>query len=129
MTTEPLNRRDVLVIEDHAETRMLVTETLRDAGYTVMEAANGADCMAYLQAHPSQKVILLDLMMPVMTGWECRQWQRRTPALATIPVIVLSGVAAFSSRLTALDAQALLPKPFRPEDLLALVQRYVEPLP
>lgn len=119
MTTPPAV--DVLVIDDQDDMRMLVRKILEDAGYTVLEVATGAEALVYLQTHPHPRLILLDLMMPVMTGWEFRQWQRTIPALATIPVVVLSAVAPFSPQLDALDAVAIVPKPFRAEQLLATV--------
>ena len=86
---------------------------------------NGREALAYLQAaHPTPCVILLDLMMPVMSGWEFLQARQHDPLVAAIPVVLLSAYRALAVTALALGAQAVLAKPFDVERLLAMVQQY-----
>src|SRR6476620_2244355 len=94
----------ILVVEDDEMTRESMVELLRESGYTVDAAVNGAEALAHLRTHPHPCVILLDLMMPVMTGQEFRREQLKDSALAAIPVIVVS--AADMAQLQALNAAA-----------------------
>jgi CheY-like chemotaxis protein len=113
----------LLVVEDDALTRESMCEMLGDGGYTVIAVANGAEALRHLRAHPPPCLILLDLMMPVMTGQEFRVEQLKDPALATIPVIIVSAVEP-QVLLRHLRAQECLSKPFRMGQLLASVSRY-----
>jgi CheY-like chemotaxis protein len=82
----------VLVVEDEAPARAGMEQLLRRAGYDAVGAANGQDALDLLRSGIRAKVILLDLMMPVMDGWAFRREQLRDPQLAHIPVIVLSAL-------------------------------------
>src|SRR5262245_23155992 len=90
----------VLVVDDDEEIRNALTEFLSDEGYGVVSASNGREALASLRegVHPS--VILLDLMMPVMDGWDFRAEQLRDPGLRDIPVVVITatGFSATSIR-------------------------------
>ena len=112
----------LLVIDDEPQIRTLLKATLTRAGYAVVEAANGREALEYLQEAQTPEVILLDLMMPVMDGWEFRRRQQADPALARVPVIVLS--ALDPSRAAGVDAAAFLKKPLDFDHLLALVRTY-----
>ena len=119
----------VLVVEDDRAIRSGLADLLTDEGYAALEAANGAEALALLRgAAEMPHVILLDLMMPVMDGAAFRQHQRNDPALAAIPVVVLSAVGRAQQRAaTALGAAAVLPKPPRIDDLLELLRRLAPP--
>lgn len=114
----------VLVVEDETEIREDVADVLRDEGYEVVTAANGAEALEHLRRGAPPCVILLDLMMPVMTGPEFRIAQLLDPTVASVPVVVVSG--AGNARQKALDMKAVahLAKPFQLHDLLATVARY-----
>jgi CheY-like chemotaxis protein len=112
----------VLVVEDDALTRRCIVEVLLDAGYRVVEASNGAEALALLREQPLPALILLDLMMPVMTGQEFRAEQLQDPRLAAIPVVVVSAVDVGQAQELRIDEH--LPKPFCIERLLASVSRY-----
>jgi CheY-like chemotaxis protein len=108
--------RRVLVVEDDKDNRDLLVELLASEGYQVSSASDGRVALA--EAHAARPdVILLDLMMPTMNGWEFRDAQLRDPSLASVPVAVLS---AFEDTL---DVAAVLRKPYLLEDLLDVVQR------
>src|SRR5688500_5140514 len=81
--------KTVLVIDDHEDVRDSVSLLLEDAGYETVTAANGAVALVAVQ-RTRPDCILLDLMMPVMTGWEVVERLQKDPALARIPVIVLT---------------------------------------
>jgi CheY-like chemotaxis protein len=91
-------------------------------GYQVEVAANGRQALERLIAGMQPCVILLDLMMPVMDGWQFRREQVRSPELAEIPVIVVS--AAGRDRIAEIDANAYLTKPVDLEQLLERVSHY-----
>jgi CheY-like chemotaxis protein len=99
----------ILVVEDDAEIRELVAEVLIDAGYLVAEAANGQEALDYLRggtAAPS--LILLDLMMPVLSGPELLEIMASDEKLASLPVVVISAIA---ERGTAPGVRRFLKKP------------------
>jgi signal transduction histidine kinase len=110
---------NVLVIEDDALIRDGLAELLRDDGYEVRTANNGADALNSLRSSPLPDVILLDLMMPVMDGWQFRVEQKKDAQLARIPVIAMS--ASRSSQAEAIDAAAFVSKPLRLPELHAAI--------
>ena len=113
----------VLIVEDDPAIRAVLAETLLDDGYQVLTAENGAEALGAL-AHVHPCLILLDLMLPVMDGFQFRVTQRLMPSLATIPVVVLSAFPANVETVAELDAAAYLSKPVRLERLVATVERY-----
>ena len=118
----------ILVVEDDPDIRDAMTAILESEGYEVVGAAEGHEALDRLRGHlegPARpRVILLDLMMPVMDGWEFRRRQRANPAVADVPVVVLS--ALDQSRAVDLAATEILKKPLDFDRLLALVRRYCE---
>jgi CheY-like chemotaxis protein len=115
---------EVMIVEDDFEIREILRELLEEAGYRVMWAANGMEALARLRIGRAPRVILLDLMMPVMDGLEFRTAQRRDPALAAIPVVVISADHGMDQKVCDMQADAYLPKPFELRTLLATVNRY-----
>jgi CheY-like chemotaxis protein len=115
----------ILVIDDETSIRDVLIEVLEEEGYGVVTAANGLEAISVLR-HSSEPpcVILLDLMMPVMTGWEFRKEQQQDPALAAIPVVLLSATQNIKKEASALGAAAHIPKPIDFDTLLATVKRY-----
>lgn len=109
----------ILVVDDERDIRDTIAELLAEEGYAVEEAGDGAEALA--KARDCKPiVVLLDLMMPGMNGWEFRARQRGDPELAAIPVIVLSALG----KVPGVDAAAYLQKPFGLEDLLSVVRRH-----
>jgi CheY-like chemotaxis protein len=115
---------DVLIVEDDYAIRDALMQLLEDEGYAVAGAANGQEALDLLRRHLPPCLILLDLMMPVMTGWEFRAEQQRDPALATIPVVVVSADRHALTTAADMDAVAILVKPVPLRDVLAIVERY-----
>ncbi len=111
----------VLIVDDAARIREVLVEFLEDDGYTVHAVAHGQAALDYLHTHPAPCCIMLDLYMPVMDGWQFHRAQLRSPALAHIPVIVMSAVARALQPLAWFQAAGYLPKPFGVDAVLALV--------
>jgi CheY-like chemotaxis protein len=120
------NKGEVLVVEDDYAIRETLRELLEDEGYRVMWASNGKEALARLHER-APRVILLDLMMPVMDGWEFRDAQQRDPALANIPVVVISADHGLDHKVSGLGVDGWLAKPFELDALLATVDRYAQP--
>jgi CheY-like chemotaxis protein len=105
----------VLVVDDDADIRELLDELLSSEGFEVLAAANGRVGLGLLERwHPA--VVVLDLMMPVMSGWEFRNEQKLRVDVAGIPVIVITATTT-----PDVDADRILQKPFDIDTLLATV--------
>lgn len=113
----------VFVIEDHEDLREGFRIALMLAGYAVEVAVNGRDALAKLYAGLRPRLILLDLMMPVMNGFEFRQAQLADSDLASIPVIVYSGVTDPRETAQQLHADAYVHKPTDVEQMAALARQ------
>lgn len=116
-------RERVLIIDDDAILRHMVRSILELAEYEALEAVDGPDALAQA-THGHPDVILLDLMMPGMDGYETCRGLKADPATADIPVIFVTASAdpALNRRAYAAGAIACIPKPFRREALLATVE-------
>ena len=112
--------RQVLVVDDNADIRALVSEFLADEGYEVRAATNGRDALAVL-ASWRPDVILLDLMMPEMDGWAFLATQQRHLELVRIPVIVMSASYNLRGGTGRIAATDIVAKPFAIDQLLAKV--------
>jgi CheY-like chemotaxis protein len=108
----------VLVVDDDHEIRSAVRELLEGEGYRVFQAVDGRDALAVLAAIPFPRLIVLDLLMPIMNGWELLRALKRDPRLAAVPVVVLSAVTDFSPDE---ELTRFLRKPLDVDQLLALV--------
>ena len=103
--------KTVLVVDDEAPARELIFEILKDAGYSPIAAANGEEALAVL-ADSIPGAVVLDLLMPGMSGIELLTRIRRSPRLAAIPVLVLTGmeIGIEDAQLLRQAAKALLSK-------------------
>ena len=105
----------VLVVDDDQSIRECVAEFLSFEGFEVCEACNGEEGLRLLESE-RPRVVVLDLMMPVMSGWEFRREQKLRPDLADIPVIVIT-----ASHDPDIDADRILTKPFDADVLIDAV--------
>ena len=113
-----------MVVEDDADIADAVATTLEDNGYAVVVAANGQEALDKLRAGASRpSLILLDLMMPVMDGWQFRAAQAADPTLSDIPVILLSAHVDVRAAAGRIAAVGWLKKPMDLRDLLTAVER------
>src|SRR5262245_52600735 len=115
--------RTILVVDDDEMIQESIREVLADEGYEVALAQSGVEALAQLRNGDRPALILLDLMMPGMDGWQFRAEQKRDPTLREIPVVVIT--AAGSSVKSTIDADEFMTKPVRLEDLLSVVKRFV----
>jgi C4-dicarboxylate-specific signal transduction histidine kinase len=118
----PAGRR-VLLVEDDPDLRDALVDGLRERSYQVVAVANGREALEALRGQGSD-VVVLDLMMPVMDGWEFRVAQRRDPELAGTPVVAVS--AAGHSTAAAIDADAYIEKPLRLPALTRTIDAVVQ---
>ena len=112
----------VFIVEDDPDTREMLGKFLELEGFHVETAANGRQALDLLSGGLKASVIVLDLMMPIMDGWQFRREQVRNSALAAIPVIVVS--AAGKERLANIEANSYLTKPIDLEELLREVSMF-----
>lgn len=116
--------KSVLVVEDDLDVRDALVQVLEYEGYSVAAAANGREAMDLLRHRGRPRVILLDLMMPVMDGWQFRAEQTLDPGLAEIPVIVISAGADIERKASSMGAAGFFRKPIEVDALLDVVGRY-----
>lgn len=125
MERQPCN---ILVVDDDAAMRDMLEVLLEDEGYAVHSVWNGQEALHQLRADPTSPcLILLDLNMPVMTGWEFRNEQQRDPSLSTIPVVVISADRSVLQQAYTIDAVDYFAKPIDLNRLLNVVERYCAP--
>jgi len=116
----PRGNKYILIVDDDDDIRLALAEVLEDEGYQVKTAANGNEALALLRSSESPCMILLDLMMPVMDGWAFREHQLKDPALADIPVYVISAAGNVAGAPVPKDR--FIPKPIMLDHLLSLVE-------
>ena len=117
--TESQTTFSVLVVDDDTDIRDSLAEVLDDDGFAVLTASNGREAFEVLQtASAKPSVILLDMTMPVMDGWEFRNAQRNDPELASIPVAVFSAQPNVDTAAKSIDAAAYFRKPLSVDDLI-----------
>ena len=114
----------ILVVDDDADLRQSLVDLLEDEGYTTQAAASGREALAVLKGPVLPQLIILDLMMPDLNGWQFRDIQSTDPRLAAIPVLVVTAGRKMAQELVGPE---VLFKPFSLEDLLSKVERLVNP--
>lgn len=127
MQSEAEASQPVMVVEDDLDIRAMVTQLLELEGYRVIATADGNEALHMLRAGARPCVILLDLMMPTMSGWQFREEQSRDPDLAAIPVVVITGDGR--AGIAPIEAAGLLKKPIDLDVLLATIQRFAQATP
>jgi CheY-like chemotaxis protein len=114
-------RKVILLVDDDADVRASVGTLLGLVGFHVEKATDGQEALSYLRTHPAPSLIILDLLMPGMDGWEFRKEQRRDSTLAHIPVVVISSDFHFRDR-DVLGEVDYCPKGSDPLNLVHLVE-------
>jgi len=112
----------ILVVEDNSDIRETVCLVLQAGGYQTAEAANGREAIDWLHSEAAPSVILLDLTMPVMDGYQFLTAKEADPVLEGLPVVVMSALN-FSYLVLAHRVSECLRKPFSPDALLDAVER------
>jgi two-component system response regulator MprA len=114
----------VMLIEDDPDIRAMISQLLELEGYRVVISPNGIEALTQLRGGLRPSVILLDLMMPVMNGWQFRAEQAKDDQLARIPVVIISGDGRVTERNPQVDADGFLRKPIDLDVLLSTVARF-----
>lgn len=127
MNTEQKPGGRILVVDDESEIREMLVETLTREGYQVTCAAHGAEALEHLRRSARPGLILLDLMMPVMDGWEFLKQKKLDPLLASIPVVVMSGIAESVRASLTGAAVNCLSKPVDRQTLCGMARLHCRP--
>jgi len=114
-----------MVVDDDRDIREAIEDLLEEHGIHVIGAADGASALSALRGGMRPQVILLDLMMPGMSGEQFRAQQLADVALAAIPVVVLSGAGGVHEAAGRMHVEAL-PKPLELSQLIETVERYCQ---
>ena len=113
----------ILIVEDDLDVAESVAEVLETAGYCTAIACNGREALDHLRKNNHPDLILLDMMMPVMDGWQFREEQRKLPALDAIPVVIVTADGDARGKAAAIHAAGHVGKPVTIDSLLNEVER------
>jgi CheY-like chemotaxis protein len=117
--------RRVLIVEDDEDVRALLQAVLNAVGFAVDTAENGREALRHLhQTSNRPDLILLDLMMPVMNGWQLRAALRHEPAFSSIPIVVMTALHPTDEPAEGLDVSEYLIKPIDTPQLIGAVERF-----
>ncbi len=124
---EPLTTHRILVVEDNEHVAYMLDFLLRRAGFEVIAVSNGRDAQAAIDNLEPVDAVLLDLMLPYVSGFQLIEEIRSHHDWQHVPIVVLSGKVLEKDIVHALDlgANDYVTKPFRPEELLARLRRIV----
>jgi CheY-like chemotaxis protein len=111
----------VLVVEDDLWEQKVLQAQLEARGFSVVIAEDGRQALKYLRQNRPPACIVLDLMMPVMDGWELRERQLADPTLAPIPVVITTALSEQGRHTPVLEGLPIIPKPFDLDRLADLV--------
>jgi len=117
--------RPILIVEDDDQLRDVLRLVLTEEGFEVIQAPNGKAAMEALEVAKADRklpvMIILDLNMPVINGWEVAKWLDADPVLGDIPVIVTSATHEEGQQAKSLHADAFLVKPFSTDEIVGVV--------
>jgi two-component system cell cycle response regulator DivK len=129
MTTKPDKPR-VLLVDDYPDAREMYTEYLEFSGFEVVGAGNGMEAIERA-VDSSPDIILMDLSLPVMDGWEATRRLKADKRTASIPIVALTGhaLAGISEGARRAGCDAFVTKPCLPEDLVKEIRKILESIP
>jgi two-component system cell cycle response regulator DivK len=115
-----------LVVEDQEDNRQILRDLLSNAGYEMTEAVNGEEALAEV-ARQRPDLILMDIQLPVMDGYEATRRIRINPDMKSLPIIAVTSyaLAGDESKALAAGCDAYVTKPFSPRQLLAKIREYL----
>jgi len=116
----------ILVIEDTEDNRQIIRDLLSSVGYELIEAVDGAEGVAMAQTHIPD-LILMDIQLPVMDGYEATRRIRAIPELAKVPIVAVTSYALSGDEAKTQEAgcDGYIAKPFSPRQLLAKVREFL----
>jgi two-component system cell cycle response regulator DivK len=119
-------KKRILVVEDQPDSRQILRDLLTNANYEIIEAENGAEGLAAAGAQRPD-LILMDIQLPVLDGYEATRRLKADPALRAIPIIVITSYALSGDEGKAREAgcDAYFAKPISPRRLLAAIREYL----
>ena len=123
-------RRKILVVEDDPDQLEVIRLSLKAAGFAIGTAANGTDALVKTRSI-SPDLIVLDLMLPGLNGFDVCESLRRDPATSSVPIIMLTGLCSQFGRFAGLESGAndFLLKPFDPQQLVSKVEGLLSRFP
>ena len=124
METQNINEqksKNILVVDDEEGIREILQMSLEIEGYNVQTAANGREALDILSKSPDQGLILLDLMMPVMNGWEFVEEIGKMKQYSDIPIVL---VTAYDDRAKGMNVEEVISKPMEFKKLLNIVRKH-----
>lgn len=114
---------EILLVDDDDDLREMIADGLEEAGFTVIRASDGADALGHLRTSNLPALVLLDLMMPGMNGWQLSELMHADPILAEIPIVALTATAVMDPEsLHLADARDWIAKPFDLEQVLEVIR-------
>ena len=118
--------KTILVIEDHEDNRRIMRDLLMSAGYEVIEAVTGEEGVTAAETHRPD-LILMDVQLPGLDGYEATRRIKANPDLGQIPVIIVTSYALSGDDVKAFEAgcDAYVSKPFSPRELLAKIREFL----
>jgi two-component system, cell cycle response regulator DivK len=127
MTKTHSGRPRVLLVDDYPDAREMYCEYLEFSGFDVVEAANGLEALERA-AEESPDIILMDLSLPIMDGWEATRRLKADPRTAGIPVVALTGhaLAGISEGAKKAGCDAFVTKPCLPDDLVKEIRKVLD---
>ena len=116
----------ILVVEDHEDNRQILRDLLSSAGFEMIEAGDGESALRLAAAEPPD-LILMDVQLPILDGYEATRRIKADPRLKAIPVIVVTSYALSGEEVRARNAgcDAYVAKPYSPRQLLAKIRTYL----
>jgi CheY-like chemotaxis protein len=115
--------RRILLVEDNPDVRLFLSDLLTEAGYAVTTADDGQNAFELLEAGLQPRLMMVDLMLPRVSGWDLLKHAQEDPVLRYIPKVIITGVPRANVRAVA---DAVFTKPFDTREVLATVKALID---
>ena len=117
----------ILVVEDQEDNRQILRDLLASTDYEIVEAENGLEALAAVAKHRPD-LILIDIQLPILDGYEATRRIKADPELRSIPIIAVTSYALSGDEAKAREAgcDAYVPKPYSPRQLLAKINEFLK---